>query len=184
MSLLKRIEGNAAPLDQMSPKDGRRVIADDAAVRLPSFGFGSAPDVMEQLKTRIQERLVAELGSQTTPSNIGQVRDRIQTEFDAIIAEEEFVITRHEKLRLLARIAAEIIGYGPLEPLLQDDSVSEIMVNGANQVYVERRGRLEKTDVHFSGSEHVRRIIDRIIAPLGRRCDESSPMVDARLPDG
>ncbi|TAK34469.1 MAG: CpaF family protein [Chloroflexota bacterium] len=182
MSLLKRIEGNTAPPDQIAQKG--RTVADDATVRLPSFGSGSAPDVMEQLKTRIQDRLVAELGNQTTPSNIGQVRERIQAEFDSIIAEEDIVIARLEKLRLQARIAAEIIGYGPLEPLLQDDTVSEIMVNGANQVYVERRGRLEKTDVRFTSEEHVRRIIDRIISPLGRRCDESSPMVDARLPDG
>jgi len=94
------------------------------------------------------------------------------------------VLTRVERLRLFEAIAAEILGYGPIEPLLKDDSVSEIMVNGPRQVYVERNGKLELTDVTFQDDDHVMRVIDRIVSPLGRRIDESSPMVDARLPDG
>ncbi|HEY7358766.1 MAG TPA: CpaF family protein, partial [Ktedonobacterales bacterium] len=85
---------------------------------------------------------------------------------------------------LFEAIAAEILGLGPIEPLLNDDSVTEIMVNGPKQVYVEQGGRLYKTDIHFKDDDHVMRVIDRIISPLGRRCDESSPMVDARLTDG
>jgi pilus assembly protein CpaF len=87
-------------------------------------------------------------------------------------------------VRLFEQIVADILGFGPIQPLLDDDSVSEVMVNGPRQVYVERKGKLIKTDVAFQNDEHVNRVIDRIISPLGRRCDESSPMVDARLPDG
>ena len=82
------------------------------------------------------------------------------------------------------QITDEIIGLGPLEPLLRDETVTEIMVNGPRQVYIEREGRIELTNVAFQNDDHVMRIIDRIIAPIGRRIDESSPMVDARLPDG
>ena len=85
---------------------------------------------------------------------------------------------------MLEQITDEIVGLGPLEPLLRDESVTEIMVNGPRQVYIERAGKLELTDVTFQDDEHVMRIIDRIVAPIGRRIDESSPMVDARLADG
>jgi pilus assembly protein CpaF len=85
---------------------------------------------------------------------------------------------------MLEQITDEIIGLGPLEPLLRDESISEVMVNGPRQVYIERSGKLELTNVVFQNDDHVMRIIDRIIAPIGRRVDESSPMVDARLTDG
>ena len=85
---------------------------------------------------------------------------------------------------MLEQITDEIIGLGPLEPLLRDESITEIMVNGPRQVYIERSGKLELTNVVFQNDDHVMRIIDRIIAPIGRRVDESSPMVDARLTDG
>src|SRR5438067_8064186 len=89
-----------------------------------------------------------------------------------------------ERARLLETMIAEVLAFGPIEPLLRDPSITEIMVNGPHKVWVERNGTLSKTDVRFEDDEHIRRIIDRIIAPLGRRCDEASPMVDARLPDG
>ncbi|HEV2460814.1 MAG TPA: CpaF family protein, partial [Ktedonobacterales bacterium] len=101
-----------------------------------------------------------------------------------ILEQQGINLTRQERNRLFEAIAAEILGYGPLEPLLADDSVTEIMVNGPRQVYVEQHGRLYRTDVRFRDDEHVMRVIDRIISPLGRRCDESQPYVDARLPDG
>ena len=79
---------------------------------------------------------------------------------------------------------ADILGYGPLEPLLGDNTITEVMVNGHQTVYVERYGKIEKTNIVFEDNEHLMRIIDRIVAPLGRRVDEASPMVDARLPSG
>ena len=182
MSLLKRFEGGETPRDRQ-PVMGHSP-CEPVAPRRPAFAPEPSKDVMDELKTRIQNRLISELDAPVSLTNILQIRQRIQDAFENIIAQEDIVISRLERQRLLSRIAAEIIGLGPLEPLLQDDDVSEIMVNGSNQVYVERHGRLEKTSVTFTGDDHVRRIIDRIIAPLGRRCDESSPMVDARLPDG
>jgi len=86
--------------------------------------------------------------------------------------------------RLASELVDDVVGLGPLEPLLADHSIDEIMVNGHQEVYVERSGRLERTDVQFTSEEHLRRVIDRIVARVGRRVDESSPMVDARLPDG
>ncbi|HET7375344.1 MAG TPA: CpaF family protein, partial [Anaerolineae bacterium] len=89
-----------------------------------------------------------------------------------------------ERQRLFEQIAAEILGFGPLEPFLVDETITEIMVNGPKNIYIERRGRIERTTTQFESNDHVMRIIDRIVAPLGRRIDESSPYVDARLPDG
>jgi pilus assembly protein CpaF len=94
------------------------------------------------------------------------------------------VLPDRERHRLIRQAQSELLGLGPLEELLADETVSEIMVNGPHLIYVERAGRLYETDLHFADEDHVRRIIDRIISPLGRRCDETTPMVDARLPDG
>jgi len=104
--------------------------------------------------------------------------------FNSILDSENIVLTRTERARMFESIAADIMGFGPLETLLNDPEISEIMVNGPRQIFVERKGKLTKSDVIFNNDEHVLRVIDRIISPLGRRCDESSPMVDARLPDG
>jgi len=112
------------------------------------------------------------------------VRRTIQDLFEQILAEENIVLSRPERARLFEQIAAEILGFGPLQPLLEDDTITEIMVNGPKNVYIERKGRLHRVPITFENNDHVMRIIDRIVAPLGRRIDESSPYVDARLPDG
>ena len=93
-------------------------------------------------------------------------------------------LTREERRQIVADIADDILGYGPLEPFLRDDTVTEIMVNGSNKVFVERTGKIEPTDATFVDDAHLMRIIDKIVSQIGRRIDESSPMVDARLPDG
>jgi pilus assembly protein CpaF len=113
-----------------------------------------------------------------------EVRRTIQDLFEQILAEENIVLSRPERARLFEQIAAEILGFGPLQPLLEDDTITEIMVNGAKNIYIERKGRVHRVPVTFENNDHVMRIIDRIVAPLGRRIDESSPYVDARLPDG
>ncbi|MEX1158906.1 MAG: CpaF family protein [Thermomicrobiales bacterium] len=141
-------------------------------------------DSFNDLKSRVQNRLIAELDPRMDLSNADEVRRTVEETFTSVLESESIVLTRVERLRLFEAIAAEILGYGPIEPLLNDDSVSEVMVNGPKQVYVERNGRLEMTDVQFQDDDHVMRVIDRIVSPLGRRIDESSPMVDARLPDG
>jgi len=141
--------------------------------------------VTHDLKTRIQERLINELERKKIPvTDDKQVKFVTEEIFQTILAEEPVPLSRVEKQTLLDAILSEIMGFGPLDPLLRDDSISEIMVNGPKQTYVERKGKLIKTDVTFLTNEHVMRIIERIVAPLGRRIDESSPMVDARLPDG
>lgn len=138
-----------------------------------------------ELKSRIQERLVAELERKKIPATDDrQVKTITEEIFTTILAEEPVPLSRVEKQTLLDSILSEIMGLGPLDPLLRDDTITEVMVNGPKQVYVERKGKLIKTDVTFQNNEHVMRILERIIAPLGRRLDESSPMVDARLPDG
>jgi pilus assembly protein CpaF len=113
-----------------------------------------------------------------------EVRRTIQELFEQILTEENIVLSRPERARLFEQIAAEILGFGPLQPLLEDDTITEIMVNGPKSVYVERKGKLHRVPVTFENNDHVMRIIDRIVAPLGRRIDESSPYVDARLQDG
>ena len=136
------------------------------------------------LKVRIQNKLIAELDPSLDISRKDEVRRQIQELFNSILAEENMVLSKAERQRLFEVIVAEIIGFGPLEILLQDESISEIMVNGPKNIFVERKGNLTRAPVTFDSDEHVMRIIDRIVSPLGRRVDESSPLVDARLPDG
>ncbi len=113
-----------------------------------------------------------------------QLLDRIQATAVQVIEDKRLTLSSKVHEQLQSQVMAELRGYGPLQPLLDDPTISEIMVNGPHHVYIERSGKLHKTDVVFTDSTHVRRIIEKIIAPLGRWIDESSPMVDARLPDG
>src|SRR3954447_15894269 len=135
-------------------------------------------------KFRIQQRVIQELDPKLDLSNQVEVRREIEEAFGRALDSEGLALTRTERTRMLEQITDEIIGLGPLEPLLRDESITEVMVNGPRQVYIERSGKIELTNVTFQNDEHVMRIIDRIIAPIGRRVDESSPMVDARLVEG
>jgi pilus assembly protein CpaF len=145
-----------------------------------------APEPRDDLKlpSRIRDKVLARLDPQLDTSNSRLVRQTIQRMFPKILAEENLVISRTERLGLFEQVIAEILGYGPIESLLQDDTITEIMVNGPKNVYIERAGLLEKTSLTFDNDAHLLRIIERIVHPLGRRIDEASPMVDARLPDG
>jgi pilus assembly protein CpaF len=137
------------------------------------------------LKTRVQNKLLSELDHQSMDvSRKNEVRTHIEELFNAILADESIVISRAERLSLFEAIVAEILGFGPLETLLADDSITEIMVNGPKNVFIEQKGNITRANIAFENDEHVLRILDRIVAPLGRRIDESSPLVDARLPDG
>jgi pilus assembly protein CpaF len=144
----------------------------------------SKSDSFNELKVRIQNRLIAELDPRMDLGNADEVRRTVEETFSSVLEAEGISLTRVERLRLFEAVSAEILGYGPIEPLLKDPAISEVMVNGPKQVYVERSGRLELTDTTFQDDDHVMRVIDRIVSPLGRRIDESSPTVDARLPDG
>jgi pilus assembly protein CpaF len=145
---------------------------------------GPEGDNFAELRSRVQQKLIQEIGPNADFSQAGEMRKRIQTLFEAALETEGTQLTRADRTRLFEQIVADILGYGPIQPLLDDDTISEVMVNGPKQVYIERSGKLVKTEVTFTSDEHIMRVIDRIISPLGKRCDESSPYVDARLPDG
>jgi pilus assembly protein CpaF len=194
MSLLKRIE-SARPA---GAGDERMPVPSGTGKDVQGEGGGAPPpaasprmvsqlparESFRDVKFRIQNRVIQDLDPKLDLTNQVEVRRQIEEIFSRVIDEEGLALTRAERVRMLEQITDEIIGLGPLEPLLRDDSVSEIMVNGPRQVYIERSGKLELTNVVFQNDDHVMRIIDRIIAPIGRRVDESSPMVDARLTDG
>ncbi|MEJ7763701.1 MAG: CpaF family protein, partial [Thermomicrobiales bacterium] len=154
------------------------------ADRRSTRGAAAKPDEFNELKSRVQNRLIAELDPRMDLSNAVEVKRTVEETFAAVLEAEGISLTRVERLRLFEAISAEILGFGPIEPLLKDPAVSEVMVNGPDQVYVEKSGKLVLTDVKFQDDDHVMRVIDRIVSPLGRRVDESSPTVDARLPDG
>lgn len=136
------------------------------------------------LKSRVQVKLLSELDPSMDITKTDEVRKTILELFEQILTEENIVLTRPERQRLFEQISAEILGFGPLQTLLEDESITEIMVNGPRNIYVERKGKIVRVPISFEGNDHVMRVIDRIVSPLGRRVDESSPYVDARLPDG
>ncbi len=176
MSLLKRIEKNQHPASQSSRLEELH------AKRAPSVR--QSQNTMSSIKERIQDKLLAELDPQMDITKTDEIRRTMEDMFNQILSTEAIILSRSERQRLFEQIAAEILGFGPLEPLLADDTVSEIMVNGPNHIYVEKKGKLVKTSLNFENDDHVLRIIDRIVSPLGRRIDEAQPLVDARLPDG
>lgn len=140
---------------------------------------GSSEEFSE-LRDRVHTYVAAQLAKQDSQKSDEEIAELI----DESISELAGELPRKDRARVATEIMNEITGFGPLEMLLNDQSISEIMVNGPKQIYVERAGKLEKTGVVFQNDEHVRRIIDRIVSPLGRHIDDSTPMVDARLPDG
>jgi pilus assembly protein CpaF len=141
-------------------------------------------DNFADLRSRVQQKLIQDIGPNADFSQAGEMRKRIQTLFESALETEGTQLTRADRARLFEQIVADILGYGPIQPLLDDETISEVMVNGPKQVYIEKKGKLIRTDVTFLNDDHLTRVIDRIISPLGKRCDESSPYVDARLPDG
>jgi pilus assembly protein CpaF len=177
MSLLKRIEKSQKPQDEIQTTRLEEL-------RLKRRPVSPVRDTFSDLKHRVQKKVIAELDPRMDLSKTGEVRSVIEEMFSTVLAEENVILSRAERSVLFEQIVAEILGLGPLEPLLKDETITEIMVNGADEIYLERKGRIEKTSYRFESDEHVMRIIDRIVAPLGRRVDESQPYVDARLPDG
>ena len=196
--LLKRIErarpaGEGEPQVLSAPqtpapaRGGKPIMPPTGGAATPSRPFlGAMParESFREAKYRVQNRLINELDPKLDLSNQVEVRRQIEELFGKVADEEGLALTRAERVRMLEQITDEILGLGPLEPLLRDETITEVMVNGPQQVYIEREGRLEMTNVTFQNDEHVMKIIQRIIAPIGRRIDESSPMVDARLADG
>ncbi len=146
---------------------------------------GSGADRWFAIKTQIHTRLLNSLTpDQLRTLNKDGVREQIGTVLEKLIAEEGLPMTANERERLLEEILDEVFGLGPLEALMKDPSISDIMVNGFDNVYVERGGQMVETNIRFKDQAHVRMVIDRIVSNIGRRIDDSSPIVDARLNDG
>ena len=187
MSILKRIQGGntggTTPPSSGGGSNDQRP-SNLQARRVSAPNIPSAQETYQDLKSRVQNKLLSTLDPSTDPSKVQEVRKTIQELFEQILAEENIVLSRPERARMFEQIAAEILGLGPLQILLEDETITEIMVNGAKNVYVERAGKLLRAPISFESNEHVMRIIERIVNPLGRRIDESSPYVDARLQDG
>jgi|tagenome__1003787_1003787.scaffolds.fasta_scaffold20935592_2 pilus assembly protein CpaF len=142
-------------------------------------------DPYADLKSRVHGACIAKLGTEllvTDPND--DLTDRVLEVVATELALDRTPLSREEREQIQREIADDILGYGPLETFLRDDSVSEVMVNGADSIYVERDGKIQRTPSTFLDDKHVLRIIDRIVSLVGRRIDESSPLVDARLPDG
>src|SRR5881396_2165148 len=142
-------------------------------------------DPYAELKTRIHHACIATLGAELFKrEGTGDLNERVTRAVTEQLVLDRTPLTREERRQIIREITDDILGYGPLEPFLRDDSVTEIMVNGGERIYIERGGKIELTDSTFVDDAHLLRIIDKIVSQVGRRVDEASPMVDARLPDG
>lgn len=142
-------------------------------------------DAYQELKTNLHKLLVAELGDILRAGGNTEIdASRVESVAWDLLEKQAVNLPRLEKQRIVAELVQEALGFGPITPFLEDAEVTEVMVNGPRQVYIERHGKLELTEVTFRDNEHVLHVIEKIVAPLGRRIDESMPMVDARLPDG
>jgi pilus assembly protein CpaF len=142
-------------------------------------------DPYAELKTRVHHACIAKLGPELfTNETTEDLSERVMHAVTEQLLLDRTPLTREERRQIVREIADDILGYGPLEPLLRDDSITEVMVNNFDQIYVERAGKIERTPARFVDNAHLLRIIDKIVSQVGRRVDEASPMVDARLPDG
>jgi pilus assembly protein CpaF len=165
-------------------------LAETAASRTEPLAAAAPPergvaDPYAELKTRVHHACIAKLGPELfTAESTGDLSERVLRAVTEQLALDRTPLTRDERRQLVREITDDILGYGPLEPFLRDDSVTEIMVNGGERIYIERAGKIELSDSTFVDDAHLLRIIDKIVSQVGRRVDEASPMVDARLPDG
>ena len=146
----------------------------------------SASSPLDGLKHRAQEALFGRLGSRLYDASLSeeQLRSFVVQELGQVLEAQETPLSPAERQRLIADITDDVLGYGPIEEFLGDDTVTEVMVNSLEPIYVERAGKLYETSARFLSEDHLRRVIERIVTRVGRRIDESAPMVDARLPDG
>ena len=196
MKLSQRLKGlDAIEADQEhrengsggAPADGPSTAAAPPAARsLPKAQVTEQVDPLAELKQRAQQALFARLGSRLYDSSLSdeQLQAFVRQELTEVIDAERTPLSPDERKRLTGEVTNDVLGYGPIQPFLDDPTVTEIMVNSDTGIYVERNGRLQHTTARFLSEDHLRRVIERIVSQVGRRIDESSPMVDARLPDG
>jgi pilus assembly protein CpaF len=153
----------------------------------PPGPVGPPPtDALTRLKDRVGKALFERMGSRMNDPSLSEeaLRAIVLSELDEVVEAEKVPLSSEERQRLTAELADDVLGFGPLQRLLDDPTVTEIMANGPDSIYVEQHGRLTRTASRFTSEEHLRRVIDRIVSRVGRRIDESSPLVDARLADG
>jgi len=176
MSLMSRIRLEQQARTQDSPGDSLSMNRERKA----------RTDPFKDLKSRIHTEIVQEVDPQLLDDtdNKDLVRQTVENLIIEKLAQEEKPLSRSEREMILSDLQDEVLGYGPINKLLEDPTVTEVMVNGPDQIYCERNGKLTRADVQFYDDNHVLRIIEKIVAPIGRRIDESTPLVDARLPDG
>jgi pilus assembly protein CpaF len=202
MSLYKRLHdvqsdnapAEAAPPAAPAPAGGAggsqtppTGLAAAQAAKAGGGGFAGRRDpVLDELRQRIHHSLIEELGPILYDSRLSEedLRKKVHEQLHAALAQERAPLSASDKAQLIQDVSDDILGYGPIDPLLRDDDVSEIMCNGPDSIYVERSGKLTKDPITFVDEAHLRRIIDKIVGQVGRRIDESTPMCDARLPDG
>jgi pilus assembly protein CpaF len=181
LTLLQRIEKIAQQADPQAAGPVAGTPSPFVPTRAP---VGGREGYLQAIARRVLDQVISVSGSLVDATDASDVHSEVGAIVDQIVFSQRYTITREERTRLIDDVIAEISGFGPIEPFLHDETITEVMVNGPGQVYIERKGKLELTSVVFRNDEHVLHVIDRIIAPMGRRIDESSPRVDARLPDG
>ena len=143
-------------------------------------------DPLDSLKSRVQDALFNRLGARLYDASLSdeQLRELVHGELNAVLEEEQLPLKADERQHIVHVVSDDVLGYGPMERFLNDPSVTEVMVNSTENIYIEREGKLVATDARFTSEGQLRRVIERVVSKVGRRIDESSPMVDARLPDG
>jgi pilus assembly protein CpaF len=163
------------------------VSTSDAITSATDRGKKAKPgDAFRDLKAKVHNRLLQQLGPKLYDADLSQseLERMVRGALQEAMAEDDTLLTPADRTRIAQEIADDILGYGPIEPFLRDPDLTEIMVNGAEDIWIERSGRLQRVEGRFNDEAHLRRTIDKIVSRIGRRVDESSPMVDARLPDG
>ncbi|HXI46689.1 MAG TPA: ATPase, T2SS/T4P/T4SS family, partial [Candidatus Acidoferrales bacterium] len=186
MSLLQRVERaqRAAEAQAEATTPNAEVVTVEAPPAPKGPRTPARDALLAEIRKHVQDEVVGSFKVLADSPDPATVRAKIAGIVDKIIVDGAFSVTRDERQTLVEEVIHEITGFGPIEPFLADETITEVMVNGPRHVYIERHGKIERVDVHFLNDEHVKRIIDRIIAPMGRHIDETSPRVDARLPDG
>jgi len=149
-------------------------------------GNGARGQALDLLRQKMHQSVIAELGPVLYSQGVSEaeLRTQVEEQLHKALAQERIAITVDERQAVIQSIFDDVLGYGPIDRLLRDPDVNEVMVNGPDKVYVEKKGKIVLTDVTFADETHVRRIVDKIVSQVGRRVDEATPMVDARLPDG
>jgi pilus assembly protein CpaF len=179
MSLLQRVGQQGA-----DTRGAGAIAPAPPLAALKSAQAAAREELLQDIRLRLLDEVIGASDSLFDTAATTDVHTKVEAMLERIVRTNGFAVTHDERVRLIDELVGEVGGLGPLEPLLADSTITEVMVNGPRQVYIERNGKIQRVDRAFLNDEHVLRIIDRIITPIGRRIDMSSPRVDARLPDG